>query len=836
MMTGFTQDFRYALRQLGKAPGFAAVAIITLALGIGANTAIFSLLDQALLRTLPVKDADRLVILQSLGSFNGHTSSRTDENFSFSYPMYRDLRDGNSVFSGLIATDKASVGVQWHDQPELVDGELVSGNYFDVLGVQPALGRMLVASDDAVPDANPVAVLSFSYWQRRFGSDPAIVNQSILINGRPFTVLGVAPPGFHSVVMGDTPDLFVPMTMKAEIKPDVSDLLDRTSRWLNIVGKLKPGVTREQAEAGINPLWYSIRAEELKQRGHSSEHFKESFLTKSHLFVRDGARGFSPLRADVQEPLLIIMGMVGIVALMACANVGSLLLVRAAGRIREMSVRYALGARRTRVVQQLLVEGLLLGLAGGVLGIAIAPRISAWLINMIWSRTAGDLPFSAIPDLRILIFNFSLALLVSLIFSLAPAAQFWRPNLAPALKQQAMTAGGGPLRFRRISVAVQIGLSLLVLVGAGLFVRTLHNLKSLNVGIETDHLVTFGVKPTLAGYRPEQTRGLATQVLQTLAALPGVRSVAGTTDPELADDNTSNNITLAGYTAKETENMNVESPHVSPGYFSTMGMPLLAGRDFGDQDHEGTQKVAVVNESFARHYFGEPQRAIGHYYCKGAGTVKPDTEIVGVVKDAKHTGVRQDIVRTTFTPYLQEPNLGSMTLYVRTWQSPESAEATLRRAMQALDSKLVLDNFRTMQEQIDDNLIAERVIAILASAFGALAVLMAAVGLYGVLAYSTAQRTREIGIRIALGANRSSVMRMVLIEVLWLAGISIAIALPASLLLTRAARSQLFGVSSSDPATLVAVTLVVAVVAIASALLPARRAAKTDPMVALRYE
>jgi len=836
MMTGFTQDFRYALRQLGKAPGFAAVAIITLALGIGANTAIFSLLDQALLRTLPVKDADRLVILQSLGSFNGHTSSRTDENFSFSYPMYRDLRDGNSVFSGLIATDKASVGVQWHNQPELVDGELVSGNYFDVLGVRPALGRMLVASDDAVPDANPVAVLSFSYWRRRFGSDPAIVNQSILINGRPFTVLGVAPPGFHSVVMGDTPDLFVPMTMKAEIKPDVSDLLDRTSRWLNIVGKLKPGVTREQAEAGINPLWYSIRAEELKQRGHSSEHFKESFLTKSHLFVRDGARGFSPLRADVQEPLLIIMGMVGIVALMACANVGSLLLVRAAGRIREMSVRYALGARRTRVVQQLLVEGLLLGLAGGVLGIAIAPRISAWLINMIWSRTAGDLPFSAIPDLRILIFNFSLALLVSLIFSLAPAAQFWRPNLAPALKQQAMTAGGGPLRFRRISVAVQIGLSLLVLVGAGLFVRTLHNLKSLNVGIETDHLVTFGVKPTLAGYRPEQTRGLATQVLQTLAALPGVRSVAGTTDPELADDNTSNNITLAGYTAKETENMNVESPHVSPGYFSTMGMPLLAGRDFGDQDHEGTQKVAVVNESFARHYFGEPQRAIGHYYCKGAGTVKPDTEIVGVVKDAKHTGVRQDIVRTTFTPYLQEPNLGSMTLYVRTWQSPESAEATLRRAMQALDSKLVLDNFRTMQEQIDDNLIAERVIAILASAFGALAVLMAAVGLYGVLAYSTAQRTREIGIRIALGANRSSVMRMVLIEVLWLAGISIAIALPASLLLTRAARSQLFGVSSSDPATLVAVTLVVAVVAIASALLPARRAAKTDPMVALRYE
>ncbi len=836
MINGFAQDFRYALRQLGKAPGFAAVAIVTLALGIGANTAIFSLLDQALLRTLPVKDTDRLVVLQSVGSFNGNTSSRTDENFYFSYPMYRDLRDRNSVFSGLIATVWTQVGVQWRNQPELVAAELVSGNYFEVLGVQPARGRLLVASDDLAPDANPVVVLSFSYWKRRFGSDPNVINQSILVNGRPFTILGVAPPGFHSVVMGDTPDLFAPMTMKAEVKPGFKDLEDRKSRWLNIVGKLKPGLSRDQAEVGINPLWYSIRADELKQRGNSSENVRANFLTKSHLFVRDGAKGFSPLRQDVQEPLLIIMGMVGLVALMACANVGSLLLVRAAGRVREMSVRYALGAKRARVVQQLLVEGLLLGLAGGALGIAIAPTVSAWLINMIWSSTTGDLPFSSHPDLRILLFNFALALAVSLIFSLAPAAQFWRPNLAPALKQQVMIAGGGPLRFRRIAVAVQIGLSLLVLVGAGLFVRTLHNLKSLNVGFTTDHLVTFGVQPTLAGYRPDQTRDVDKQVLQTLAALPGVRSVAGTTDRELAGDNTSNTITLAGYTAKENENMNVESANVSAGYFSTMGMPLLAGRDFGDQDHDGTQKVAVVNESFARHYFEEPQQAIGHSYGNGRGKVTTDIEIIGVVKDAKHTGVRDDIVRTAFTPYLQEANLGAMTFYVRTWQSPESAEATIRRAMQTLDSKLVLDNFRTMQEQIDDNLTAERVIAILASSFGVLAVLMAAVGLYGVLAYSTAQRTREIGIRIALGAARRSVVRMVLMEVLWLAGISIAVALPASLLLTSAVRSQLFGISSSDPLTLVAVTALVAAVAVASALLPARRAAKTEPMVALRYE
>ncbi|HET6176807.1 MAG TPA: ABC transporter permease [Candidatus Sulfotelmatobacter sp.] len=836
MLTGFTQDIRYAMRQLGKAPGFAAVAVITLALGIGANTAIFSLLDQALLRTLPVKDTDRLVILQSMGIFKGNTSSRADENFYFSYPMYRNLRDRNSVFSGVLATLWTQVGVQRRNESELVPAELVSGNYFDVLGVRPALGRVFVASDEVVPGANPVVVLSFSYWQRRFGSDPATVNQSLLINGRPFTVIGVTPPWFHSVVMGDTPDVFAPMTMKAEMKPGSKDLEDIKSRWLNIVGKLKPGLSREQAEAGINPLWYSIRADELKERGHSSEQFKESFLTKSHLFLRDGAKGFSPLRTDAQQPLLIIMAMVGLVALMACANVGSLLLVRAAGRFREMSVRYALGAKRVRVVRQLLVEGLLLGLAGGALGIVIAPRVSAWLINTIWSRTAGDLPLSSHPDLRVLLFNFSLALVVSLLFSLAPAAQFWRPNLAPALKQQAMTAGSGPLRFRRISVGLQIGLSLLVLVGAGLFVRTLHNLKSLNVGLATDHLVTFGLQPTLAGYRPDQASGLYQQVMQSLAALPGVRSVAGTTDPELANDNTSNNITLAGYTEKENENMNVESPHVTPGYCSAMGMTLLAGRELTDQDREGTLKVAVVNESFARHYFAEPRQAVGHYYGLGGGDVKTDIQIVGVVKDAKHTGVREEITRTAFTPYLQQSNPGAMTFYVRTGQTPESAEATLRRAMQTLDSKLVLDHFRTMEEQIDDNLTAERVIAILASSFGMLAVLMAGVGLYGVLAYSTAQRTREIGIRIALGAARGSVIRMVLVEVLWLAGISIALALPASILLTRAARSQLFGISNSDPLTLCAVTLTVAAVAVVSALLPARRAAKIDPMVALRYE
>src|SRR5580700_136697 len=834
-MNGIAQDVRYALRQLRKSPGFAIVAVLTLALGIGANTAIFGLLDQALLRSLPVREPDRLVLLKYSGSNTGHLSSRSDGKFYFSYPMYRDLRDRNSVFSGVVATDWAQAGVQWRNQPELVGTELVSGNYFDVLGVQPALGRLLVASDDTVPNANPVAVLSFDYWQRRFGSDLTILNQSILVNSHPFTVIGVAQRGFHSVVMGDTPDLFVPMMMKSQVMPGEDELEDRRASWLNIVARLKPGISRAQAEAGINPVWSAVRAEELKQIGNSTENFRQRFVAQSHLSLLDGKKGFSPLRSDVQTPLLIVMAMVGLVALMACANVGSLLLVRAAGRLREMSVRYALGAKWKRVIQQLLVEGLLLGLAGGVLGVILAPRISSVLINLIWGSSGTELPLSPQVDLRILVFNFALAVSASLLFSLAPAAQFWRPNLAPALKQQVIT-GGGPLRFRRVAVGVQVGLSLLLLVGAGLFARTLRNLKSLDVGFATDHLITFSIDPSLAGYPPAQDLEVHSRVLRTLAALPGVRSVAATTDSELANDNWANNITIAGYTAKEDEDMNVEHPQVSPGYFSAMGMALIAGRELSDADRAGTQKVAVVNESLARHFFGDPQHALEHYLANGGGRVKPDIEIVGVVKDARHSGVRQEVKRTVFSPYLQETDPGGMTFYIRTLQAPESAESTIRGAMQSLDSKLVLDSFRTMEEQIDNNLTAERVIAFLAESFGVLAALMAAIGLYGVLAYSTAQRTSEIGIRMALGATRAAVVRVVLVEVLWLTGIAVAIALPASLLLGMAVRSQLFGISSNDPVTLCLATIVIALVAIASALLPARRAAKVDPIVALRYE
>jgi predicted permease len=841
-MTGLVQDLRYALRQLRRSPGFATVAIFTIALGIGANTAIFSLLDQALLRRLPVREPSRLALLRYSGEDSGHSSARGDNHLYFSYPMYRDLRDHNSVFSGLIATSWARVIVQWHNQPELADAALVSGNYFDVLGVQAALGRLISPSDDLAQEASPLVVLGFDYWQRRFGSDMRVLNQSVSINGHPFTIVGVAPHGFHGVAAGDNPAIFTPMTMKRQITPGYDDLEIRRSKWLNIIGRLQPGLSDEQAktqaQAAIDPLWHSIRAEELSQLGHSSPRFRDAFLTNSHLFLDDGSGGV-PVHGSIPTTMLVVTAMCGLMILMVCVNVGGLFLLRVSARNREISVRYALGAKRGRIAQQLLGEGILLGLAGGVAGIVLAPQISALLIRMIWSKSPG---LSARPNLRMLAFNFALALLVSLLFSLAPALQFRRPDLTVALKQQVAGIGGGPRRLRQASAVTQIGLSLLLLTAAGLFARTLRNLRMLDVGFATDHLVTFTIDPRLAGYPLNQSAELCARILETLSGLPGVRSAAATTDPELDDHNSSSNITVAGYRAtgdEDINHMNVEWAYVSSGYFSTLNIPLLAGRELTDQDRSGTQKVALVNESFARHFFSIPQNAIGQYFGAGAGSVPVDTQIVGVVRDAKHTTVRGGIHRTVFTPFSQDQQHlqgQQQTIYVRTWQTPESAQSSIHRAMQTLDSNLVLNNFRTMEEQIDKDLNGERVMAFLASIFGILATLMAAIGIYGVLAYSTAQRTREIGVRIAVGATRAAIVRLVMLEVLWLAGIGIALGLPLSLLFGHAVRSQLFGISKSDPLTLSVVTVLVAAIAFVSAALPARRAAKVDPMVALRYE
>ena len=840
-MDCFLQDLRYALRQLTKAPAFTVTALVTLALGIGANTAIYSLLDQVMLRSLPVQDPEQLVMLKATGSDRGRISAYGGSSEDYlSYPMYRDLRDKNSVFDGLAATDQVQIGVQWHNQPELVQAELVSGNYFDVLGVKPAIGRLLVQSDDEVQERNPVVVLSYGYWQRRFGSDPRIVNDTILVNSHPFTVVGVASPGFKSFVVGAAPDVFAPMMMKPQITPGWNDLDERRSRWLNAIGRLKPEMTLARAEAGLAPLWRSLREEELKSMTNATPKFREGFVAKSKLSLREAPTGFSPVRDQIGTPLIIVMAMVGLVVLIACANVASLLLVRAAGRVREMSVRYALGASRLRVVQQLVIEGVVLGVGGGILGLAIAPEVTQLLLRKIWTDSSGQIPFSSSPDVRVLVFNFVVSVAVGLLFSLAPALQFWRPDLVQTLKQQLTTATGGQLKLRRSSVALQMGLSLLLLFGAGLFVRTLHNLRNVDVGFASDHLLTFGISPGYAGYKLEQNPNLYKRIVDTLKALPGVRTAAATSDPELSGNDSRSSIGIPGYTPGENERMNVEWEQITPGYFETLQLPFVTGRDLNDQDQAGAAKVAVVNEKFARRYFGTPEKAVGHNFARGAAPEdKPDFQIVGVVRDSKHRNLRDEIDPTVYVPYTQvDPKRGItyMQFYVRTWQAPEQAPNTIRAAVQNLDSKLVVDSLLTVDRQINNNVTNESIIAFLAVSFGILATFLAAIGLYGVLAFSTTQRTREIGIRMALGASRSSVVQMVLREVLWLAGISVAIAVPSAVLLARYLRSQLYGVSNTDPLTLLGVVMVIATVAMLAAMLPARRAAGVNPTKALRYE
>jgi putative ABC transport system permease protein len=839
-MESLLQDVRYAVRALIRTPGFTIVAVLTLALGIGANTAIFTLFDQVLLRSLPVHDPDRLVRLQFSGSDTGRLSSHggSDGEY-FSYPMYRALRDQNTVFSGMLATDSWAAGVQWHNQPEMVPVELVSGNYFDVLGVSPALGRLFAQSDDLTQNANPVVVLSFAYWKRRFGSDPTILNHTVLINSHPFVVIGVTPPGFHSVRVGEAPDVFAPMMMKPEVTPEWNDLDEPRSRWLNIVARPKPGVSRAAAEAGLNPLWRSLRQAEFKNMREQSEHFRQSFVEQSHVTLLDGSRGFSPLRESLRQPLSIVMAMVGLVLLFACANMTTLLLARGAGRLREISVRYALGAPRSRILQQLLIEGILLGMTGGAAGVLLAPQVSSVLCRQVVSDFWKDMPFSSQPDLRILLFNFGLTLIVSLIFSLAPALQFWHPDLAPALKQQMTTIAGGSMRVRRVAVGVQIGLSLLLLIGSGLFLRTLYKLKTVDVGFSTDHLLKFDLDPTLAGYEASKVPALYREITDSLAALPGVHSVAATDDPELANQSQYNGISIPGYKQRNDREMNVEWPIVTPGYFSTLQLGLLAGRVFSDQDGAAAAKVAVVNESLARHFFGSAQLAIGRFIqSEDTDGKKVDIQIVGVVRDSHHESVRADIARTVFIPYLQSENPGAMGMvfYVRTWQSPQTIEAAVAGAMREIDSKLVLNGMRTMDEQIDNNLGTERMIALLTASFGLLATLLAAVGIYGVLAYATAQRTREIGIRIALGSTRGAVARLVLSDVIALCGISMVIALPLALLLSRLIRSQLYGISNYDPVTVGVMSAIVSLVALLSAWIPTYRASRVDPMVALRYE
>jgi predicted permease len=832
------RDLRFAFRGLFRNPGLTTVAVLTLALAIGANTTIFSLINQALLSTLPVRDPQQMVVLNFAGDAEGHTHSEGGDtpghHHEFSYPMYRDLRDSNTVLSGLIASAPATAGVTWNNRAEAVTAEIVSGNYFSVLGVQPAVGRLLASSDETAEGANQVVVLNFDYWKNHLAEAP-VVGRPILINGTPFTVAGVTSPGFHSVTWGVTPSIYVPVTMQRTLQPEWTAYADRKNYWLTVVGRLRTGETAAQASAALNPLFHAIRAQEFTALHDQSPQARKDFVDASHLNVDSGAQGFSPMRDNVRMPLMIIMGMAFLVIAMAVVNVASLLLVRAANRVREFSVRYAMGATAPQILRQLLCEGVLLGVVGAALGLAIAPESLRLLIR--WIQGAdGDISLTATLDWRVFAFAVAVMLAGSVIFSLAPAVQFWNPRLADALKQQMSTGLGGSLHFRRTCVALQIGFSLLLMVGAGMFMRTIQNLRNVDPGFATDHVLTFDVTPELAGYPPAGVSPVELRLLDAIRVLPGIRSVGATNDKDLDDDEITGDVYVTGVPTHPTDpEFDVELPWISDGYLQTLGVPLEAGRFFNASDTATSQKVAIVNQSFAKHYFSSPQAALGRHIGRPLRPIT-DAIIVGVVRDVKHATVRDPASPECYTLFQQAEKPSGLTIDVRTWQEPDAAVGSIRATVANIDTKLIVNDVVTMRGQIDENIAPERTIAFLASVFAAMAALLAGIGLYGILAYSTAQRTREIGIRMALGAKRGRVVRLILRETLILTGFAVGITIPIAVLATNTIRSQLFGVSSADPLVYATGIFAVCLVAGLAGFVPARRAASVDPARALRTE
>jgi predicted permease len=830
------QDVQYGFRTLAKNPTFSLVALGTLALGIGANTAMFSLLEKVVLRLLPVSHPEQLVIVRETGNHYGNSYGAN----TVSWPMFEDLRDNNQVFSGMFCRFPATVTIGYGDRAAQIPAELVSSSYFPTLGVGATLGRTIAPDDDAVPDSRPVVVLSYNFWRSYFDGDREIVGRTIALNSHPMTIIGVAQPGFDGVELGVPAKVFVPIMMKTEMTPRSDGLRDRRRRlsWVTAYGRLKPGVGVQQAQLSLQPLLHSI----LEMEAQQPEFTRSATAADRQLFLRNRVEllpgSDNELREYMRRPLWLLVALTGAVLLLACANLANLLLARATAREREFALRLAIGAGRARIVRQLLVESLLLSAAGAVVGLALAFLADRVLMRIyLPADAAAEFVISPIPDGRVLAFVVGVMLLTSLVFGLLPAVRGSRTEITLSLKDRSGALSAGGISLRRMLVGIQIALSLLLLVGAGLFVRTLRNLESLGPGFPTDHLLTFTINPSLNGYSDEETKSFYERLNVNLQTMPGVESVGFSTMPLLKGYAWQNAVLGKDFEGAPIEEQPVLS-EVGPGYFATLGIPIVAGRAFTAQDDRAAKYTySVINEAFARKYF--PGRSpIGQRFglVDDMEPVTPDIEVIGVIPDKKYRDLREMPPAQAYFPYFEGPHFRFMNVYLRTQADPRQIEDELRERMRQFDPHVPVVGLETMNEQIGFSLRTERLVASLSGVFGGLATLLAVIGLYGVMAYVVMRRTREIGIRIALGALRSNVIAMVMREVFILIGAGLAAGFSLALALANLIRSQLFGLDPSDPLTFVGSAIVLTLAAGSAGFIPALRASSVDPTTALRDE
>ncbi len=825
-----------AVRMLLKTPFVTAIAVLSLALGIGANAAIFSLFDQLLLRPVEARAPGELVNLSAPGPMPGSNSCNQSGSCTevFSYAMFRDLEKGQTSFTGIAAHRIAGMSLSVRNEPLTGEGAMVSGSYFPVLGINAAKGRLLTPDDDKVIGANFVAVISYAFWENHFGRDPGIVGQSVTVNGKAYAIVGVAPEGFEGTTAGTRPLVYVPLTMRGEVQRFFTKWEDRRNYWVYLFARLKPGVSREAAASAINAVYHPIIADvEAPLQKGMSDKTMESFKRKQVLLA-SGARGQSSIHREAKTPIMLLFSVTGVVLLIACANIANLLLARGAGRATEMGVRLALGATRRNLVAQLLTESVLLALAGGVASLLVAQWTLQVISALLPPQAADSMHFSVSGP--VILFSAGLSIVTGVVFGLFPALHSTRADLITTIRAGAGQIAGGraAARFRAGLVTTQIALSMGLLIMSALFLKSLMNVSRVDLGIRIDNIATFQIVPQRTGYDSVRSGVLFNRVEQELAALPGITAVTAGMVPLLSGDNWGSGVHVQGFQCGPDVDCGARFNEIGADYFKTFGVHLVAGREFTTADQFGAQRVAIVNDAFAKK-FKMGTDVVGKFIGDDDND-SLNIQIVGLVHDVKYSDVKDSVPAVFYRPWRQDPSAGSLYYYVQSSLPPEQVLGTLRATMKRIDPSLPVEDLKTMAQQVKENVFLDRMISILSSAFAILATLLAGVGLYGVLSYSVAQRTREIGVRMALGADGARVRRLIMRQVGIMLAIGGAIGIAAALGLGRAARSMLYQLEGHDPGAMAMSIVLIACVALAAGFIPARRAALVDPMNALRYD